>query len=93
MKLSHEKIVHLSHVVADALNADGSITFVEPHNKVRLEILEVLRREIALEEEMENRARARISSMKRDIVEGSPEWEILYRKYYEEELEKRRSVR
>ncbi|MGD8376026.1 MAG: DUF507 family protein [Acidobacteriota bacterium] len=93
MKLSHEKIVHLSHVVADALNEDGSVTFVEPHNKVRLEVLEVLRREIALEEEMENRARARITSMKRDIVEGSPEWEILYRKYYEEELEKRRSVR
>ena len=93
MKLSHEKTVHLSHVVADALESGAAITLLRPHNQVRLEILEILRREIALEEDMESRARARITSMKRDIIEGSQEWEVLYRKYYEEELEKRRQVR
>ena len=93
MKLSHEKIVHLSHVVADALDGDETVRFREAHNQIRLEILDVLRRELALEEEMEKRARARITSMKRDVVEGSPEWDILYRKYYEEELDKRRRVR
>ena len=93
MKLSHEKIVHLSHVVTDSLEEGPGVEFVQPHNDVRLEILEVLRREVTLEEDVENRARARIASMKRDIVEGSPEWDILYRKYYEEEQGKRRQVR
>ena len=93
MKLSHEKIVQLSHVVADALESAEAVTLREPHNKVRLEILDVLRRELTLEEEMENRARGRITSMKRDIAEGSPEWDVLFRKFYEEELDKRRRVR
>lgn len=93
MSLSHEKMVHLSHVVTDVLQAEDDVTFLRPHNEVRLEVLDVLRREIAREEEMEDRARARITSMKRDIAEGSPEWEVLYRKYYEEELGKRRRVR
>ncbi len=57
MKLSHEKIIHLSHVLADALKDDPQVIFVQSHNDVRLEVLEVLRRELALEEEMERRAR------------------------------------
>ena len=93
MSLSHEKMVHLSHVVTDVLQAEDDVTFLRPHNEVRLEVLDVLRREIAREEEMEDRARARITSMKRDIAEGSPEWEVLYRKYYEEEVNKIRRVR
>ena len=93
MKLSHEKVVHLSHVLANALQADEKVTFQKPHNQVRLEILETLRRELTLEEEMESRARARISSQRREIAEGSPEWEILFRKYYDEERDKRRRVR
>jgi hypothetical protein len=93
MRLSHEKIVHLSHVIADALQAVPGVTFLQPHNQVRLEILDVLRREVALGEEMEGRARARVASMKRGVVEGSAEWEVLFRKFYEDELDKRRRVR
>ena len=93
MKLSHEKVVHLSHVLTNALNDDPAVTFLLPHNQIRLEILEVLRAELAQEEEVENRARARITSMRRDIPEGSTEWEVLFRKFYEEERDKRRTVR
>ena len=93
MRLSHEKIVHLSHVVVEGLQADEDLRFVLPHNDVRLEVLDVIRQEVAHEEGVENRARARITSMKRDIAEGSPEWEILFRKFYEEEQGKRRRVR
>jgi len=93
VKLSHEKVVHLSHVLSDALRTDAGITFLRPHNQVRLEVLEVLRRELVREEEMERRARARISSMRRDVAEGSAEWEILFRKFYEEERDKRRRLR
>jgi hypothetical protein len=93
MGLSHEKMVHLSHVVTDALEEVDSITFLKPHNQVRLEVIEALRREAAQEEEIEQRARIKITSMKKDIAEGSPEWDILYAKFVEEERDKRRRVR
>jgi hypothetical protein len=93
MPLSHEKIVHLSHLIADALDKEESASFQVPHNQVRLEILEALRRELSWEEELERRARAKIESMKRSIAEGSPEWDILYSKFYEEERDKRRRLR
>ena len=91
--LSHEKIVHLSHVVTDALEKEESVSFVLPHNEVRLQIIETLRREVAHSEEAEQRARSKITSMKKDIAEGSPEWDILYAKFLEEERDKRRRVR
>ena len=93
MGLSHEKTVHLSHVVANALDGDDTVTFLKPHNDVRLEVLEALRRESAMEDETERRARTKITSMKKDIAEGSPEWDILYFKFLEEERDKRRRVR
>ncbi len=93
MGLSHEKMVHLSHVVTNALNGDDAVTFLKPHNQVRLEVVEALRRESAQEDEIERRARTKIVSMKKDIAEGSPEWDILYGKFVEEERDKRRRVR
>jgi hypothetical protein len=93
MKLSHEKLVHLSHVLATALEADGEVTFLRPQNEVRLLTLEVLRQEVLREEEMEQRARDRIASMRRGIAEGSAEWDILFKKYYDDERDKRRRVR
>ena len=93
MKFSHEKMVHLSHVLTGALEADGGVTFLQAHNEVRLLVLEVLRQEVLREEEMEQRARDRIASMRRGISEGSAEWDVLFRKYYDDERDKRRRVR
>ena len=36
--------------------------------------------------------RHKIESQKRTIPEGSDEWDVLYRKYYEEEVAKHRKV-
>ncbi len=93
MGLSHEKMVHLSHVVTNALDGDDAVTFLKPYNQVRLEVVEALRRESAQEDEIERRARTKIVSMKKDIAAGSPEWDILYGKFVEEERDKRRRVR
>jgi hypothetical protein len=86
-------MVHLSHLITDALDEDPSVSFLRSHNQVRLEVLEALRREAAQEEDIERRARAKIASMKKDIAEGSPEWDILFAKFYEEERDTRRRVR
>ncbi|MFQ5766600.1 MAG: DUF507 family protein [Acidobacteriota bacterium] len=92
MKLSHEKIVHLSHVIIDAVENDPALELCEPSNDVRKKILMVLRQELSLEEQIEERVRLKISSQKRTIPEGSQEWDILFRKYYEEEMSGHRGI-
>ena len=57
--------------------------------EIRLQIVRTLKRELERGGEMEEAARRKIASQKRRIPEGSPEWDILFQKYYEEERRKR----
>ena len=86
LRLSHEKMVHLSHMLVQALAATEGLELKEPANDVRNRILAVLRDELRRDAEIESRVRRKISSQKRNIPEGSPEWDILFRKYYEEAI-------
>jgi len=92
LKLSHEKIVHLSHVLLEALEKQGEVQFLKDRNDVRLDIVNLLKVELRKDDEIELRVRSKISTQKRNIPEGSQEWEILFRKYYEEEVGKLRDV-
>jgi hypothetical protein len=93
MKLSHERCVHLSHLAINAFEDDDLVDFLHDPNEVRLKILQILEYELGKEEELEEAIRRKITSQKRDIPEGSSEWEILFRKYYEEEVNKVRRIR
>jgi hypothetical protein len=86
LRLSHEKMVHLSHVLVQALTATEGVDLTQPDNDVRNRMLAVLRDELRRDAEIELRVRRKISSQKRNIPEGSPEWDVLFRKYYEEEI-------
>lgn len=88
MRLSREKINILSHVVADNLAEIDSIVFLEDRNTIRLEALKVINKWMAREAEMDHAARKKIESQSRAIPEGSSEWDILYRKYYEDEMQR-----
>jgi hypothetical protein len=92
LRLSHEKMVHLSHVVVKALAATDGLELKPAANDVRNRILAVLREELRRDAEIEMRVRRKITSQKRPIPEGSPEWDVLFRKYYEEELSGYRST-
>ena len=92
MKLSREKMVHLSHVVVGAL-ADADVKFRHVSNDVRLMIFDVLKDVMKIEEQIDVAVRRKISSQKRDIIEGSREWDLLFHKYYEDEGTKYRKVR
>jgi hypothetical protein len=87
VRLSREKINVLSHRIADTLAEIDEVTFREDRNTLRLAALEVLNKWMKKEAEMDQAARTKITSQSRDIPEGSSEWDILYRKYYEEELQ------
>jgi len=86
MRLTREKVNLLSHQVADKLASIDAVEFVEDRNTIRLAIVEVLMKWLKKEEEVDKAARLKIENQKRTIPEGSGEWEILYRKYYEEEM-------
>lgn len=89
MLLSDEKISHLSHVILDCLKKAPAVRLKgdEPH--ALREIKRVLAAQLALEAEMDRVVRRRLASYARPIPEGSQEWEVLYRKTYEEELRKK----
>ena len=86
MRLSREKINLLSHHVAEKLAAIDAVEFIEDRNTIRLAVVEILTKWLKKEESIDAAARKKIESQQRKIPEGSAEWEILYRKYYEEEL-------
>ena len=92
MKLSREKINHLSQVILRAILADDRIEYYLDDNKLRLEIVKVLTDEIRHEEEIDVAVRKTISSYGRDLREGSSEWDIVYQRHYLEETKKRRGI-
>ena len=65
---------------------------MKDRNEVRLRVVDLLLAELRKDEEIEARVRAKITAQKRNIPEGSPEWDILFRKYYEEEVGKLRTT-
>jgi hypothetical protein len=92
MKLSREKIVHLSHVVLNHLNHDEEVEFFEDPQVIRGEIFRLIESEMKADEAIDAIVRRKIETQKRTIVEGSDEYDVLYRKYYEEEAAKHRKV-
>lgn len=92
MKLSREKIVHLSHLVLNHLNHDEEVEFFEDPQVIRGEIFRLIESEMKADEAIDAIVRRKIETQKRTIVEGSDEYDVLYRKYYEEESAKHRKV-
>ena len=86
MRLTREKINVLSHQITERLATSDSIDFIEDRNTIRLAVVDILTRWLKKEETVDAAARKKIESQQRKIPEGSAEWDILYRKYYEEEL-------
>jgi len=88
MRLSREKTVRLSHRIIDFLVSSPQVDFVEDRDTIRQEIVTILTSLLKVEEAVDTEARAKIASQKKEILEGSEEWDILYRKYYADGLKK-----
>lgn len=88
MRLSRDKVNKLAHTVADALAAMDQVDFLEDRNTIRMEARRILEELLKEEEKIDLAARQKIESQRRTITEGSQEWDILYRKYYNEEVKK-----
>jgi hypothetical protein len=88
MRLSREKVNKLSHLVTEELVRLDNLEFIEDRNTIRLEVVKILNEELKKEETLDQEARKKIASQKKTVPEGSLEWDILYRKYYAEEVKK-----
>ncbi len=88
MRLSREKIVCLSHLVTDVLVESDDVVFIEDRDTIRQEIVQILQTLLKQEEQVDTEVRRKIGSQKKEVPEGSAEWDILYRKYYSEGLKR-----
>jgi hypothetical protein len=88
MRISRDKANKVAHVVTDALAGIDELDFLEDRNTIRLEVRKIMEDLLNQEAKIDQAARTKIESQKRTILEGSQEWDILYRKYYNEEVKK-----
>jgi len=88
MRLSRDKVNKLSSLTTEMLAQQKDVEFLEPYDDVRQKLRSVLEELLAEEEKLDKAARQMIESQRRIIVEGTPEWDILYRKYYNEQVKK-----
>jgi len=87
-RISREKINHLSRKILELIFHDDEVEFLDEPNEIRLSIFRSIEEELKLFDIIEKRAIKKIESQKKPIEEGSREWEILFRKYYDEEISK-----
>jgi hypothetical protein len=87
--LSDEKITRLSHVLLKGLTSKGFIELREEEGKVWREVKRSIISFLKISEEIDSAVRKKMQSFSRKIIEGSPEWDVLYRKFYREEANRR----
>jgi hypothetical protein len=88
MRISPDKLNRLAHTVADTLAEIDQVGFMEDRNTIRQEARKALTALLTQEAGIDLAARNKIASQRKVILEGSQEWEILYRKYYNDEVRK-----
>jgi hypothetical protein len=89
MKLSRDKVTQISHKLVEMLRKSRELRLKDKDtNNVRLEIVRYLTDTLTAEEKVDRAARQKIRTHKKEIPEGTEEWDLLHRRYYSEELKK-----
>ena len=91
MKLSREKVLHISHLILRSLDSEDSVEYFDEPQEIRQTIVKIVMDEMKNDELIDALVRRKLETQKR-VIEGSDEWDVLYRKYYEEEVAKHRKV-
>ena len=84
MIISEDRQLHLAHIVTDKVWGDDIVDFKDDDlalKAAKMGIIAFVKEDI----EVDKKAREKVASLKRDVMEGTREWDILYKKYYEEE--------
>ncbi len=90
MRLSEDRISHISHLILNMLEHNKNVEPLQPEERLLREIKRIITNELRFEDEADEAARRTIRSLSRKIPEGSREWEVLHHKYREEEMHRRK---
>jgi uncharacterized protein len=88
VRISRDKLNKMAHVVADTLAEVNEVDFLDDRNTIRQEARKALEKILTEEMKIDQAARMKIASQRKIIPEGSQEWDILYRKYYNDEVKR-----
>lgn len=88
MKLSDDKINYIAHLLIKHIMKDDNFDIYAEENDVRLEIVKIINAELKIGDKIEERVQKKLNSYSRKIIEGTNEWNILYKKFHDEELNK-----
>ena len=89
MKLSRDKVTDISHKIVEMLKKNRELRLKQKDtNVVRLEVVRLMTDLLMIEDKVDKAARQKIRTQKREIPEGTEEWDLLHRRYYSEELKK-----
>lgn len=91
MKLSRERVLNMSHLILGYLDQDDGVEYFDEPQEIRQTIVKIIMDEMRNDEVIDALVRKKLETQKR-VVEGSDEWDVLYRKYYEEEVARHRKV-
>lgn len=89
MHVSEDRISHLAHRVLDSLWKNDLADFPDEPRSL-LTIKNSIGDFFSMAEEIDQAVRKKLASYSQAKVPGSRDWEILYRKFYEEEAAKRK---
>ena len=92
MRLSREKINQLSHLILTHLSSDDGVEFFAEPQEIRQTVVKIISDQMKADEAIDALVRHKIETQKRAIPEGSDEWDVLYRKYYEDEVSRHRKL-
>ncbi len=88
MKISREKINHISSLLVRDFEKREELDYKEDLNDIRLEIARVMTDILKIDDRADDEARRIVNSYSKNLREGTPEWEVLYQRHYEDELKK-----
>jgi hypothetical protein len=86
--ISDDRLSHLASIIVDGIWKDDIVDYTDDDMAMRM----AKRAAAKFGQEMKDvdkKARDMVASLKRNVVEGSPEWDVMYQKYYEEEMQRR----
>src|SRR5260370_7034465 len=86
MRLTREKIIRLSHQITDVLVESQEVEFIDDRDTIRQQVVQILTATLKDEEKIELEVRKRINSQKKEILEGTEDWDVLHKKYNQDTL-------
>lgn len=87
MILSEDRQSHWAHLLTDSIWNDDMVDYTDEDLALKI-AKKIIQEFVKEDQDIDTKARAKVASLKRGVIEGSPEWEVLYKKYYEEERKK-----